>query len=137
LNRLDVPSDRFFMSWDLRGEPRGRPVSWEDRLESGSLIISADCAEVEGRRGRRTLELVRSARLGLDRDILFIQIPGDFYLMLRETDVEKPEVRKIPIEWRGETRKAFQSYFERGYRVIDFFATRENRNRNFYVLRKP
>jgi predicted GNAT superfamily acetyltransferase len=136
LNRLDVPSDRFFMSWNLRQKPWERPAAWKDRLEPESLIIDADVSEVLGRSGRQTLELVRPARLELENDILFFRIPRDFYFMLRETDVEIPEVRKIPIDWRGETRRAFQKYFERGYRVVDFFSTREDAKRSFYVLRK-
>ena len=137
LNRLDVPSDRFFMSWDLRRKPGQRPVSWEDKIDPQSLIIGADIAEVEGRSGRQTLELVRPARLDLENDILLFRIPRDFYLMLRETEVEIPSVRKIPIGWRLETRRAFQTYLERGYRVVDFFTTREDLKRNFYVLQKP
>ncbi len=137
LNRLDVPSDRFFMAWDLRRMPGQRPVYREDNLDPQSLIIGADIAEVEGRSGRQTLELVRPARLDLENDILLFRIPRDFYLMLRETEVEIPSVRKIPIAWRLETRRAFQTYLERGYRVVDFFTTREDLNRNFYVLQKP
>lgn len=137
LNRLDVPSDRFFMSWDLRRKPSDRRVSWDDRIEPENLIINVDISEVEGCGGRRTLELVRPARLELENDILFFQIPRDFYQMLRETDVEMPEVRKIPIDWRLETRRAFQSYFERGYRVVDFFPAREEPRKNYYILQRP
>ncbi|MFZ2052884.1 MAG: hypothetical protein WAU81_01685 [Candidatus Aminicenantales bacterium] len=137
LNRLDVPSDRFFMSWDLRRKNRERPVSYGDQIAPERLIIDAEEAEVEGRSGRQYFEFVRPASLGLEEDVLLVRIPRDFYLLLRETDVERPEVRKIPIDWRMETRRAFQAYFERGYRVIDFFVTREERKRNFYVLQRP
>jgi predicted GNAT superfamily acetyltransferase len=137
LNRLDVASDRFFMSWDLRQKPGERPASWEDKIEPESLIIGADILEVAGRNGRQRLELIRPVRLDLENDMLFFRIPRDFYLMLRETEVETPGIRKIPIDWRLETRRAFQTYFGRGYRVVDFFSTREEFKRNFYVLQKP
>jgi predicted GNAT superfamily acetyltransferase len=137
LNRMDVPSDRFFMSWDLRRKPSDRWGSGDERIEPESLIITADVAEVEGRSGRRALEIVRPARLELEKDILLFQIPRDFYMMLRETEVETPAVRKIPIDWRLETRRAFQKYFERGYRIVDFFSSRGDLKRNFYVLQKP
>jgi len=137
LNRLDVPSDRFFMSWDLRRKTRERPASWEDKIAPERQIVAAENAEVEGRSGRLTLELVRPANLELDYDFLLARIPRDFYLLLRETDVEMPEVRKIPIDWRLETRRAFQSYFERGYRVVDFFPAREEPRKNYYILQRP
>ncbi len=136
LNRLDVPSDRFFMSWDLRREPRERPALGEDEIAAERLIIDAHEAELETRSGRRILERVHQARLELEDDLLLVRIPRDFYLLLQETDVELPEVRQIPVDWRLETRRAFRIYFGRGYRVVDFFVTGEGLKRNFYVLKK-
>jgi predicted GNAT superfamily acetyltransferase len=137
LNRLDVPSDRFFMSWDLRRTPREDSAPRENKIASERLIIDAEEAEAETRSGRSMLERVRPVNLGVEGDPLFVRIPSDFYALLRETDVETPEVRQIPIDWRMETRRAFQTYLERGYRVADFFTTRESPKRNFYVLRRP
>ncbi len=136
LNRLDVPSDRFFMSWDLRRKPREREAFRDDEIIPERLIIDAEEADLETRSGRRTLELVHPANLELGGGTLLVRIPRDFYFLLRETDVELPEVRQIPVDWRLETRQAFQTYFGRGYRVVDFFDTREELKRNFYVLQK-
>jgi predicted GNAT superfamily acetyltransferase len=134
LNRLDVPSDRFFMSWDLLRKPPERPNYRELEIVPGSLIIDAEEIEAEARSGREALERVRPAILDLDFERLLVRIPRDFYFMLRETDVGTAEVRRIPIDWRLETRRAFQSYFGRGYRVVDFFVTPEDPQRNFYIL---
>jgi predicted GNAT superfamily acetyltransferase len=137
LNRQDVASDRFCMSWDLRQKLPERAASWEDKIVPERVAVDAKKAEVTGRGGRLALELVLPAKLELDADILLVRIPSDFYLLLRETDVETTEIRRIPIDWRSETRRAFQNYFKRGYRVVDFFTTREDKKRNFYVLQKP
>jgi predicted GNAT superfamily acetyltransferase len=136
LNRQDVPSDRFFMSWDLGRKPRERAASWEDKIAPERLIVEAKKADVKGRSGQQTLELVLPAKLELEDDILLVRIPGDFYLLLRETDVEMVEVRKIPVDWRLETRRAFQTYFGRGYRVVDFFSAPGGDKKNYYVLHR-
>ncbi|MGB7297651.1 MAG: hypothetical protein WBC70_18900 [Candidatus Aminicenantales bacterium] len=136
LNRLDVPSDRFFMSWELRRKPREGPADRALEIAPERLIIDAEEAEAIARSGRRMLERVRPANLDIEADTLLVRIPRDFYILLQETDVETPEVRALPIEWRLETRRAFQTYFERGYRVVDFFITPENPKRNFYILQK-
>lgn len=136
LNRLDVPSDRFFMSWDLRRKPREEWPYRAPEIATGRLAVDAEDEEVNARSGRRTLERVRPANLEIEAGTLLIRIPRDFYLLLQETDVEMPEVRSFPVDWRLETRRAFQAYFERGYRVVDFFVTPEEPIRNFYVLKK-
>ncbi len=137
LNRQDVPSDRFFMSWDLNRKPRKEAASREYKIASDRLIVGAEEAEASARSGRWKYERVLPANLDSEGDPLFVRIPRDFYAMLRETDVETAEVRRIPVDWRMETRRAFQAFFERGYRVADFFTTGEGPKRNFYVLRRP
>lgn len=137
LNRLDVPSDRFFMSWNLRRKPREGRGGPEIEILPGRLVIDAEDVEVSARSGRLTLERVRPANLDSEADPLLVRIPRDFYRLLQETDVETPEIRRLPVDWRMETRRAFQACFERGYHVVDFFATREEPERNFYILKKP
>lgn len=136
LNRLDVPSDRFFMSWDLLKKIR-RPAKHDDYLLSEErLVIKAEENTVSGKKGSIKLEVVTNVDLKKEEEPLFVQIPRDFYLMLKETDVEEAEVRRIPLDWRLETRQAFQAYLRRGYQVIDFFQTKDEAKRNFYVLRR-
>ena len=75
--------------------------------------------------------------LNLDNEFLLIEIPVDFYAMLRETDVTDDSIRSIPLEWRMKTRQAFQTLFERNYKVIDFCKTqKDERVRDFYILKK-
>ena len=119
LNRTDVPPDRFFMSWDLEraGEPPGRGLV---PAQAAPDVIRAGWRRVAGRGGPIDLEVVEEVDAGAEADILRVRIPRDFYRMLQETDVEDPEVRRIPVEWRLATRRVFRSLLARGYRAVDF-----------------
>ncbi len=119
LNRTDVPTDRFFMSWDLErtGEPPGRGLV---PAQAAPDVIRAGWRRVAGRGGPIDLEVVEEVDAGAEADILRVRIPRDFYRMLQETDVEDPEVRPIPVEWRLATRRVFRSLLARGYRAVDF-----------------
>lgn len=122
LNRSDIPSDRFFMSWDLKRKlerPNLSPGSWRP-LFGATLGFSVET--VKGKSGPVKLEVVRDAApVAAPRgEFVLVPIPSDFYSMLRETDVDDPAVRRIPLDWRLATRKAFQSLLAEGYRIIDF-----------------
>lgn len=136
LNRSDVPSDRFLMSWDLARKARdgsgaaGRPGPETPR------VLSVEVRRVEGTLGPLDVEVVRDAGLRLGDPTLLVRIPQDFYRMLRETDVADPDVRRIPVDWREHTRRAFVSLLGRGYRVTDFLKDLGTPPANFYVLTK-
>jgi len=136
LNRADVPTDRFFMSWNLK-KPEGRPsrrseAGWED----GRLVVRTEYSNVQGKTRPIELEVVKDIDLELRSDLLFVQIPLDFYIMLRETDVSDPGVRRIPLDWRMRTRQAFKSLLAKGYQVIDFRKTTGPKPGNFYILQR-
>lgn len=136
LNRLDVPSDRFFMTWDLRKKVRRREDRFEDLSEAGHGVLNVEEASVMGRSRPEPLEIVRGLRPEREGEFLLLRIPRDFYLMLRETDVDDPRVREIPVAWRMMTREAFLRLFERGYKVVDFLAPGDRLPGNCYVLAK-
>jgi len=120
LNRLDVPTDRFLMSWDLipkaPGDARGAgPVPGD-----ADQVLRTGTRRIKGRTGELELEVVESVELDRAGKTARVPIPSDFYLMLRETDVEDPGVRRIPVDWRSATRRVFTALLERGYRVADF-----------------
>jgi predicted GNAT superfamily acetyltransferase len=149
LNRQDIPSDRFFMSWNLKKKTRlskqprrlKRPSfpakSYDSLLRESNLVIEAAERTITGRSGPIRLEVVTAADLEKGDKLLFVRIPRDFYLMLQETDIKDEAARRIPLQWRLETRRAFQTLFGRGYRIIDFFHTKNELRRNFYVLQRP
>jgi predicted GNAT superfamily acetyltransferase len=121
LNRRDVPSDRFFMSWDLRRGRPARPAVKPDLLRSrASRLFQVEKREIAGRSGRIKLEVVRSVDPTARGRLVLVPVPADFYRMLRETDVEDEDVRRIPLDWRLKTREAFQALLDEGYRIVDF-----------------
>jgi len=136
LNREDVPCDRFFVSWDLKKEIQRPEYDLEHLIDSGYMAISAGTEVVKGRSGALKLEVVKDLNLALDHEFLLVEIPVDFYQMLRETDVKDSRVKGIPLEWRMKTRKVFKTLFERKYKIIDFrYIQRDKRKRDFYILK--
>lgn len=137
LNRADIPTDRLYASWDLSREIRRPEYGLDDLVASGHGVIRSEISELQGRNGPVSLEVVTGFRFDWDREFVLVEIPYDFYTMLRETDVTDKNVRKIPLDWRKATRKAFQELFERRYKVIDFRTYREgDRKRDFYILKR-
>jgi predicted GNAT superfamily acetyltransferase len=137
LNRVDVPSDRMFVSWDLTADVRRPPYDLDDLVHSDHLVIHSDISEIQGRSGPLRLEIVTDIQQDWDRDYALVEIPFDFYKMLNETDIPDENIRKIPMAWRLATREVFQKLFERRYKVIDFRIYREkDRKRDFYVLKR-
>ena len=137
LNRVDVPSDRLFISWDLTADVRRPPYVLDDLVHSDHLVIHSDVSEVQGRSGPVRLEVVTDTQPEWDREYALVEIPFDFYKMLNETDTQDDNVRRIPLAWRLATREVFQKLFERKYKVIDFRIYRgKDRKRDFYVLKR-
>jgi len=137
LNRRDIPSDRFVMSWDLRREHQRPSFDVESLLEREQIVTVVEFAEIKGKSGPLELEVIREVNLNLDHEFLLLEIPFDFYQILRETDVLDPKIREIPLEWRLKTRQAFQSYFQKGYKIFNFRSIKRNdRRRSFYILKK-
>ena len=107
-------------------------------VDSRHLVVASELGDVQGKGGPLKAELVRPANLDLEEDLLLIEIPFDFYAILQETNVPDESVRRIPNDWRIETRKAFLELFGRGYRVLDFnYLKTEGRTRDFYILKAP
>jgi len=136
LNRMDVPRDRFFVSWDLKREIQRPDYDLESLLDSRYRLIKAENLKVQGKSRSLELEVIQEANLNLNQEFLLVQIPFDFYLMLRETDVEDEKTRRIPLEWRMKTRQVFQNLFQRKYKIIDFRKIEGKEEKDFYVLRK-
>lgn len=134
LNRRDVPSDRFFMSWELRREPR--PPLDPAVLLGAPRALAVRAARVEGVSGEILLETPGEPALDSAAPVVLVPIPDDFYVLLRETDVADDAVRRLPLDWRLKTRRIFTTLFGRGYRVVDFFRAPAGTPRNFYVLRR-
>jgi predicted GNAT superfamily acetyltransferase len=133
LNRSDVPTDRFLMSWDLE-RPAERPAYDLEAALAAPRPVRAGACRVAGKSGPVELEVVEGTDLGAEGEVLLVRIPLDFYRMLQETDVGDAEVKTIPVHWRMATRQVFQALFGRGYRVVDFLKTEPGGPANHYVL---
>jgi predicted GNAT superfamily acetyltransferase len=137
LNRADVPCDRFLIFWDLKKDIQRPEYELERLIDSGHIALEAGIEEIKGRSGALKLEVVKDLNLNLDHEFLLVEIPVDFYRMLRETDVVDSKVRSIPLEWRMKTRQAFKTLFKRTYKIIDFRLVKKGRNkRDFYILKR-
>jgi predicted GNAT superfamily acetyltransferase len=136
LNRPDIPRDRLYVSWDLRKQAGTPGFDRKGAYAPEHRVIVARPAEVSGKSGPIRLEVVEELRLDHRAEVLTLDVPLDFYGMLRETDVRDESVRNIPLEWRLRTRQAFLSLFGAGYRIIDFCFGKGREQRSFYVLRK-
>lgn len=133
LNRTDVPTDRFLMSWDLRREGRRETRDLENAL-AGPRPIRTGLRRVRGKSGELELEVVEGTDPSAGGDLVLVPIPLDFYTMLRETDVADPAVRRIPVDWRLAAREVFLALFARGYEVVDFRKAEAGVPANSYVL---
>lgn len=135
LNRADIPSDRFFIAWDLEKPPTPPQYDIQDLLISGQIVLEAEAVNIQGRSTPVVLEKVKKIDLDLRDDILLVEIPVDFYTMLRETNGQDEAIRKIPYEWRIRSREAFLALLDKGYKLRDFRVVEyADRKRDFYVF---
>lgn len=137
LNREDIPTDRFCVSWNLRKEAHRSDYELEALLGTGLNAVITNTIQMAGKKGQVELVEVESVQIDVKQEFVLVEIPVDFYTMLRETDVPDENVRRIPLEWRLKTREAFHELFAAGYKIVDFryLKTRES-TRDFYVLKQ-
>lgn len=122
---LGTPTDRFVAEWRLTAPHVERRIS----MPVASLIRdSSVMSAVPVNPARETGEWLESSRPLLDASErrLLVEIPTGFTEMQRRA----PE---LAMEWRLATRSIFETYLRRGYRVVDFFLSREAR-RGQYLL---
>jgi len=135
LNRGDIPTDRFYLRWNLIQTPERPRYSLGDLLTQDCLATQTKFQEIRGRFGQVELPVITKVNTNLNTPWLAIEIPADFYLMLRETDVEKEDVRRIPLQWRLKTREVFLAMLGKGYQIVDFARQSDGQRwRTFYIL---
>ena len=120
-----TPTDRFVAEWKLK-EPHV-----ERRIAAGGALPMKDASLTQApvvnpsRTGTSWIEPA-DGELSLDDRRVLVEIPVGFGDMQRDA----PD---LALEWRLKTRRIFQGYLGRGYRVVDFFLSREAR-RGQYLL---
>jgi predicted GNAT superfamily acetyltransferase len=136
LNRRDVPSDRFFMAWDLGKDEARAGAAPGERAGEIPCVLPAARQMIDGRSGWIEVETAGVLDLAGVSDSALMRIPADFYAVLKETDVEDPEVRRIPLTWRLRTREAFQTLLGSGFRVAGFLDILPGETGPGYILRR-
>jgi predicted GNAT superfamily acetyltransferase len=69
------------------------------------------------------------ADLTLDAPRLLVEIPAGYASLQREDPA-------LALDWRMSSRAIFQHYFACGYRVVDFFLSRDAGRGQYLVVRK-
>jgi predicted GNAT superfamily acetyltransferase len=123
-----TPTDRFVAEWHItlphverRVTALGMPVV-RDRSVADAPVVNRSAE------GDEWL-IPGPSRLDLSDRRLLVEIPTGF------TDMQAREP-DLALEWRLATRRIFQTYLGRGYRVVDFFLARSTR-RGQYLLATP
>jgi predicted GNAT superfamily acetyltransferase len=124
-----APTDRFVAEWRLTSP------HVERRLAAPSTSFLRDSAVMTAVLVNPSVESDARLRPGkpiLDSlaERLLVEIPTGFNEMLAcEPD--------LAVEWRITTRSIFNTYFARGYRVVDFFLSRETGRGQYLLAPRP
>jgi predicted GNAT superfamily acetyltransferase len=119
-----TPTDRFIAEWRLREPHVERRISSAGALLRDASLATAPVVNPSAPGEEWVFpgegDLTRSDRR------LLVEIPTGF----AEMQQRDPD---LALDWRLATRRIFQAYLGRGYRVVDFFLSREQR-RGQYLL---
>jgi predicted GNAT superfamily acetyltransferase len=125
-----TPTDRFIVQWRLRAPhvERRLTTSAAPRMRDSS-VASAVLVNPARDLGDWLVPCSRMLDDVSERRLL-VEIPTAFEEMQRR----RPE---LALEWRFTTRSIFQTYFQHGYRAVDFFASREAGRGQYLLARRP
>ena len=121
-----LPSDRFVAEWQIASRHVAKSLT-DNRpaIQIGALPVAN---EVEW--DARAFAINRRLHLSLPERRLLVEIPAD-------PDRMRAENLDGARRWRLESRRVFQNYFKKGYRVTDFIAPPQNDPRRaFYLLER-
>jgi predicted GNAT superfamily acetyltransferase len=124
-----APTDRFVAEWRLTSP------HVERRLAAPSTSFLRDSAVMTAVLLNPSVESagwLGPGRPALDSlaERLLVEIPTRFSdLLARAPD--------LALEWRTTTRSIFTTYFARGYRVVDFFLSRETGRGQYLLAPRP
>lgn len=119
-----LPTDRLLVEWWVNGPRLDRQTSEE--FEE-AIWDSPSIFEIQGDGPTRR---IAKANLGLGAGIILLETLADIH-PVKEANLE------LAFDWRLKVRKAFETYFAKGYIAVDFISTIERgERRNRYVLQK-
>jgi predicted GNAT superfamily acetyltransferase len=123
-----TPTDRLVAQWWIREPHVARRVGGDAPLPVRTAEI-AEAEPVNVTRPDRAWLANADIHLAREGRRVAVEIPMGF------TDIQR-EAPELALSWRLQTREMFETYFGRGYRVVDFFLDRP-RGRGRYLLAKP
>ncbi|MCG3215207.1 MAG: GNAT family N-acetyltransferase [Candidatus Heimdallarchaeota archaeon] len=127
LNR-GIDTDRFYCNWFLNSKHVKERLNG-NFSDYSEFVIQSKYNAIESKLNGDILA-VNSMNLDISLPFLFVQIPHNFYVMLKES-------KERIIEWREKTRKVFGTYFKKGYTAVDFIVKQYKENTTCYhVLQK-
>ena len=120
-----TPTDRFVAEWNLREPHVERRISSHGGVPMRDAGVASAPVVNPSQPGEKWIQ-PSEGNLSLRDRRLLVEIPVGFSDMQREA----PD---LALEWRLATRRIFQAYLARGYRVVDFFLARDA-GRGQYLL---
>lgn len=123
-----TPTDRLVAQWWIREPHVERRVAGDAGLAVRAADLN-DAAPINVTRPAGPWQANADLFLARDDRRLVLEIPMGFTEMQRQA----PE---LALQWRMQTRELFETYFARGYRVVDFFLDRAA-GRGRYLLARP
>jgi predicted GNAT superfamily acetyltransferase len=122
-----LPTDRLLVHWNLNAEGVVRLARDDEPTRSVAAPGSPRVNDVKWQAG---WPVTSEPRLDLTDPELLLEIPPDWNVLCQAAP-------RVAEGWQQTIRRAFQSYFARGYRATDFLPTEDGgRRRPLYVLRK-
>ena len=125
-----TPTDRVIAQWRLtaphverRLSARAAPLMRDSSVMSAVLVNPSKMAGEWLEPGDAALDADDARRV-------LVEIPADF----SEMQIRQPD---LALAWRMATRRIFQTYFARGFRVVDFFFAREAGRGQYLLAQKP
>jgi predicted GNAT superfamily acetyltransferase len=123
-----TPTDRLVAQWWI-----ARPHVERRVAPGGSIAVTSnevtEAAPVNTTRPAHAWLANADVYLARDERRLALEIPMGF------TDMQR-EVPALALEWRMQTREIFETYFRRGYRVVDFHLDRPHHRGRYLLARK-
>jgi predicted GNAT superfamily acetyltransferase len=125
-----TPTDRFIAEWRLsaphverRLSARGAPLMRDSSVMSAVLVNPSTNSGEWLEPGEAVLDAD-------DRRRVLVEIPANF----SDMQGRRPD---LALAWRLATRRIFQTYFARGFRVVDFFFAREAGRGQYLLAHSP
>lgn len=122
-----TPTDRLVAQWWIAKPHVARRVTPGELIPVTTHEI-ADAAPINTTHPAQAWLANSDIYLARDDRRLTLEIPMGF------TDMQR-EAPALALEWRMQTREIFETYFGRGYRVVDFYLDRPH-HRGRYLLAK-